>query len=223
MNFPVPCPEFCGKHSPPPNHGLNLIRMHPASLVAITRNTFFILALALVAPSCGSAEHVAPNSLNVEKEPSSPNNSLYRHHDIMLEMKKTTEVFGLVDSGPTYVQEFNASAQEPSKEATPVEAKLARAEAPVRPESASALAASKLSADQLWRVRVFEPQNVSKPIVFDHAGIAPKIGAARPAILADKPKPVLRSMHKPLRKRELTRLGADGQLIRTHKKPGSVI
>ena len=174
--------------------------MHPASLVAITRNTFFILALALVAPSCGSAEHVAPNSLNVEKEPSSPNNSLYRHHDIMLEMKKTTEVFGLVDSGPTYLEEFNASAQEPSKEATPVEAKLARAEVPVRPEAASALAASALSADQLWRVRVFEPQNVSKPIVFDHAGIAPKIGAARPAILADKPKPVLRSMHKPLRK-----------------------
>lgn len=174
--------------------------MHPASLVAITRNTFFILALALVAPSCGSAEHVAPNSLNVEKEPSSPNNSLYRHHDIMLEMKKTTEVFGLVDSGPTYLEEFNASAQEPSKEA-----------------------ASALSADQLWRVRVFEPQNVSKPIVFDHAGIAPKIGAARPAILADKPKPVLRSMHKPLRKRALTRLGVDGQLIRTHKKPGSVI
>jgi hypothetical protein len=197
--------------------------MHPASHVAITRNTIFIFALALVAPSCGSAEHVAPNSLNVQKETASPNNSLYRHHDIMLEMRKTTEVFGLVDSGPSFMQGFVAPAQEPSEDAVPVEAKLARAEMPVRPEVASASATSTLSADQLWRVRVFEPQNVSKPIVFDHAGIAPKIGAARPAILADKPSPVIRSMHKPLRKRELTRLGADGQLIRTHKKPGSVI
>lgn len=197
--------------------------MHKAALVAITRNTFFILALALVAPSCGSVEHVAPNSLNVEKESTSPNNSLYRHHDIMLEARRTTEVFGLVDAGPSLMNEFNAPAQEPSKEATPTEAKLVRAEVPVRPEAASASAASSLSADQLWRVRVFEPHNVSKPIVFDHAGIAPKIGAARPAILANKPKPVLRSMHKPLRKRALTRLGEDGQIIRTHKKPGSVI
>jgi hypothetical protein len=197
--------------------------MHPASLVAITRNTIYLLALALVAPSCGSAEHVAPNSLNVQKESDSPNNSLYRHHDIMLEMHKTTEVFGLVDSGPSPQQEFTAPAQEPSKAAIPVEAKLARAESPARSKAASASAAPKLSTDQLWRVRVFEPQNVSKPIVFDHAGIAPKIGAARPAILADKPKRILRPMHKPLRKRALTRLGSDGQLIRTHRKPGSVI
>lgn len=197
--------------------------MHPASLVAITRNTFFILALALVAPSCGTAEHVAPNSLNVQQESSDPNNSLYRHHDIMLEMRQTTEVFGLVDSGPSTIKEFIAPTQEPSKEAAPVEAKLVRAEMPVRPEAASASAASSLSADQLWRVRVFQPQNVSKPIVFDHAGIAPKIGAARPAILAEKSKSVIRPMHKPLRKRALTRLGTDGQLIRTHKKPGSVI
>jgi len=223
VNFPEPCPEFCGKHSPPPNHGLNLIRMHPASLVAITRNTIYLLALALIAPSCGSAEHVAPNSLNVQKESSSPNNSLYRHHDIMLEMRQTTEVFGLVDSGPSPLEKYSAPAQEPSKEAAPVEAKLARAEKPVASEVANASATSSLSADQLWRVRVFKPQNVSKPIVFDHAGIAPKIGAARPAILADKPKPALRPMHKPLRKRALTRLGNDGQLIRTHKKPGSVI
>jgi hypothetical protein len=197
--------------------------MHPASLVVITRNTVYLLALALIAPSCGSTEHVAPNSLNIQKESASPNNSLYRHHDIMLEMRKTTEVFGLVDSGPAPQQDFSAPAQEPSKEATPVEAKLARSESSDRPEVANASAGSNLSADQLWRVRVFEPQNVSKPIVFDHAGISPKIGAARPAILVDKPKPILRSMHKPLRKRALTRLGADGQLIRTHKKPGSVI
>jgi hypothetical protein len=197
--------------------------MHPASLVAITRNTIYLLALALVAPSCGSAEHVAPNSLNVQQESNNPNNSLYRHHDIMLEMRQTTEVFGLVDAGPSSMQEFSAPAQEPSKEAAPVEAKLTRAESSVRPEASNASAGPKLTADQLWRVRVFEPQNVSKPIVFDHAGISPKIGAARPAILVNKPKPVLRPMHKPLRKRALTRLGADGQLIRTHKKPGSVI
>lgn len=152
-----------------------------------------------------------------------PNNSLYRHHDIMLEMKQTSDVFGLVESGPIPFDEFTTPAQEPKKEAAPVEAKLVRAEKPARPEAVPASANAGLSSDQVWRIRVFEPKNVSKPIVFDHAGISPKIGAARPAILADKPKPVLRPMHKPLRKRALTRLGADGQVIRTHKKPGSVI
>ena len=80
-----------------------------------------------------------------------------------------------------------------------------------------------MAAAQLWRVRVFEPEQVKQPIVFDHAGIAPKLGAVRPAVLDTKPSKSFRPMQKQLRKRELTRLNEDGQVIRSFKKPGSVI
>lgn len=200
--------------------------MHSFSLVAIARNPIFILALALVAPSCGSTEHVAPNSLNVIEEGAKPHNSLYRHHDIMLQLKSQSDVFGLVDGGPELIDEFRTSEQEPAAaeaevKSSPAEAQLARADVTARPAGASAK--SPMAAAQLWRVRVYEPEQIKQPIVFDHAGIAPKIGAVRPAVLDVKPNKSFRPMQKKLRKRALTRLNQDGQVIRTHKKPGSVI
>ena len=194
------------------------------SLVAIARNLIFILALALVAPSCGAAEHVAPNSLNVLEENTEPHNSLYRHHDIMLQQKAKNDVFGLVEAGPQEFTPVVTPEQEPAateKTAQPTEARLARAESPARP--AAAAARTPMAAAQLWRVRVFEPEQVKQPIVFDHAGIAPKLGAVRPAVLDTKPSKSFRPMQKQLRKRELTRLNEDGQVIRSFKKPGSVI
>lgn len=204
--------------------------MHPISLVAIIRNLIFIILLALVAPSCGTAEHVAPNSLNIQENEADPHNSLYRHHDIMLEMRQQSDVFGLVEARPETVGDYQPLDQDPVKteQATPVEAKLARAETPVRPTqkalpSEASSNRSLLAPAQLWRVRVFEPEQVKAPIVFDHAGIEPKIGAARPAVLEDKPKRSFRPMQKKLRKRALTRLNENGEAVRTHKKPGSVI
>lgn len=198
--------------------------MHSCSLVAIARNLTFLFALALVSASCGSAEHVAPNSVNVLDEIEEPHNSLYRHHDIMLHMKWQSDVFGLVEGGPELMEEYLGPEQEPAlaeKEAEPLPsvAQLARAEA----SPASATVRSPMADAQQWRVRVYQPEQVKKPIVFDHAGIAPKTGAVRPAVLDTKPSKSFRPMQKQLRKRELTRLNEDGQVIRTHKKPGSVI
>ena len=200
--------------------------MQSFSHVAIARNLTILFALALVAPSCGTAEHVAPNSLNILEEDNEPHNSLYRHHDIMLQMKQTSDVFGLVEGGPELIDEFKTSDQEPAsaqqeEKPLPSEAQLARAESSPRPAAASGR--SPMAAAQLWRVRVYQPEQVKKPIVFDHAGIAPKIGAVRPAVLDTKPSKSFRPMQKQLRKRALTRLNDDGQVIRTHKKPGSVI
>ena len=200
--------------------------MHSFSLVAIARNLTILFALALVAPSCGSAEHIAPNSVNVIDENAEPHNSLYRHHDIMLQMKQKNDVFGLVEAGPELVEEYSTPEQEPASaqnEAKPLpsDAQLARADSLTRPAGASARAP--MAAAQLWRVRVYHPEQVKQPIVFDHAGIAPKIGAVRPAVLDTKPSKSFRPMQKQLRKRALTRFNDDGQVIRTHKKPGSVI
>ena len=88
--------------------------MHSCSLVAIARNLTFLFALALVSASCGSAEHVAPNSVNVLDEIEEPHNSLYRHHDIMLHMKWQSDVFGLVEGGPELMEEYLGPEQEPA-------------------------------------------------------------------------------------------------------------
>lgn len=189
----------------------------------MTRNPLLLLVLALIAPSCGTAEHVAPNSLNVQQEEMDPNHSLYRHHDIMLQMKQQPkDVFGLVEAGPEVLE--RVTAQEPAVEATrPAEARVASTnKAQARPASAK-VARAAIPTAQLWRERVFEPQWQNSRLVFDVSGIAPKEGAMRPAVLSEGSLKAPKAMHKPLRKRALTRIGESGEVIRSHRAKGSVI
>lgn len=196
-----------------------------SSLVRPTR-LLAALALGLTAASCGSAEHVAPNSINVQRDVHQPKQGLYRHHDIMLQMESQSDVFGLVDAGPRPL----AAPQEPeAQQEAEKPAKLVRVESGAREaaqggEAVPASAAlAGMTPAQLWRYRVL-PENIRDvELVFDRAGILPKIDAKRPAVFGNDKLEIAPPCHRALRKRVLTRVGADGEIIRTERKPGSVI
>jgi hypothetical protein len=183
----------------------------------VVHTTKLLLGLALLAGlfSCGAAEHQASNKINVQRDEIGPENSLYQHHDIMLELHHPGEIFGDVEAeviqlNSTDARKFDLGTQDPvpaSAKKTP-KAKTPKAETP-------------LPDDQLWRKRVYVEVNRQRQLVFDRAGIKPKLRATRPAGMGAKRVPS-RTCQKPLRHRALTRLDANGKVLRSFRKPGSV-
>jgi hypothetical protein len=182
----------------------------------VVHTTKYLVGFALLASSfsCGSAEHQAPNQINVERTEIGPDNNLYRHHDIMLELNKSGDVFGVVEPPPILfdladAEKFSLVSQDP----VPASSKTA--------SKAKAATRSPLPDDQLWRNRVYNEANRNRQLVFDRAGIKPKLGATRPAAMGPNRASLL-PCQKPLRRRALTRLDGHGKVLKSFRKPGSV-
>ena len=156
---------------------------------------------------CSLAEHRIPTRINVEREGLGPKHSLYQHHDIMLLSKR---------DGGNDASDSIPDATAPDAEEEPVavaqtdEGNADLAKDPNPP----------LLDAELWRKRVYPKEQLDRANVFDLAQVPPKIHATRPA-WPEEGKSAL-SCQKPLMQREITRLGEDGKLTRSYRKPGSV-
>jgi len=191
--------------------------MHLNILVAKHNNLLSFAFLALLMGSCGVAEHRAPNSINVQRDSFGPDHSLYRHHDIMLDLNmKKSDMFGVIEEGPRVLGEATL-AQEPELNQAPA---IAR---DLKPKARKAsLRPMPRDESTLWRARVLEARHQKSSLIFDRAGIRPNLGATRPASI-DEAEQIGRPCQKPLRRRALHRLNGNGEVERTVKQKGSVI
>lgn len=190
--------------------------MHRNILVAKHNHLLPFAILALFMGSCGVAEHRAHNSINVQRENFGPDHSLYRHHDIMLDLNnKKPDMFGLVEEGPRVLDQALLS-QEPEV----ASASKAQEQKPLARQVSLRLTPNDEAS--LWRTRVLEARHQKSSLIFDRAGIRPKLSATRPASIdaADQVDP---PCQKPLRRRAIHRLNGSGEIERTYKAKGSVI
>ncbi len=157
-----------------------------------------ILLLPFAAASCGMnpTDHNIPGTLNLEREEFGPDHHLYLHHTIMLE-EEFNEAFGMVADRKV--------------ELTAAEAELLMQEG----------ASKKKSSSTPWKQRVYPKDQWHKVNVFDLSGIEPKERATRPSWTSDKEH--AQRCHKPLRQREIYRLGPDGKVTKSYKRAGTVI
>lgn len=160
-----------------------------------------ILILPFAVASCDMSpvDHQIPTEINVERDAFGPDHSLYQHHDIMLGDDEFNEAFGMVDLP---VVELTDSAAEALMQ-----------------DGQSKKNSTEPAKD--WKQRVFPRAHWTKVTVFDLSGIEPKPSATRPSWTGERVGP--NRCQKPLRERKIYRLGPDGKLVRSYRRPGSAI
>jgi len=145
-------------------------------------------------------DHQIPTKINVDREKGSTRHSLYQHHDIMLGGSEFNEAFGMVPDVKFVIDGKEALLLQ---EATPAESKQE----------------GQVTASE-WKKRVYPKSQWARTNVFEISGVDPKQGATRPCWTGDPE--VKQRCHKPLREREISRIGADGKVTRSYRRPGSV-
>ncbi|MBC8406595.1 MAG: hypothetical protein H8E15_15345 [Planctomycetes bacterium] len=160
------------------------------------------LILPFAAFSCGMkpVDHQIPTKINVERERASTRHSLYQHHDIMLGGEKFNDAFGMVADAKVLINGYEALLlQEPTPAETKQEGNTATSE---------------------WKKRVYPKSQWTRTTVFEISGVDPKQNATRPCWTGDPE--VKQRCQKPLRQREISRIGPDGKVTRSYRRPGSV-
>lgn len=158
-----------------------------------------ILLLPFAVASCGMnpSNHQIPTKINIERDELGPDHSLYQHHDIMLK-EDFNEAFGMVAD-------------------VPVELTAAESEGLMQEGQSK----KKPTDNGSWKQRVYPQDQWQRVNVFDLSGIEPKEGATRPSWSGDADN--AKRCIKPLRERKIWRLGPDGKVTQSYRRPGTAI
>ncbi len=156
--------------------------------------------------------HQIPTKVNVDRENGSTKNNLYQHHDIMLGGPEFNDAFGIIPA-KSQVDDDKAGLIAKSQ-VDDDEAELIAKPASMKQDPEPQVTAGE------WKRRVYPESQWARTTVFDISGVDPKQSASRPSWTGDPEGG--QPCQKPLRKREISRIGPDGKVTRSYRRPGSV-